>query len=98
MSCEATRFFLHPIGADENEYHERVRQPISLTQIEQKLIDSGYKADFKSFWSDVQLMVDNAVEYNLVDTAAFQLSVMMQREVETIKEILNKQFHDLQIE
>lgn len=61
LLCE---FFLElPSRAEYPDYYKIIKQPISIEEIEQKLNSKKYRNPHAMF-SDLNLMVDNALQYN----------------------------------
>ena len=58
------RCFLRPVDREEvNDYYEVIKKPMDLTTMMTKT-DSGQYVSIKQFLSDIDLIADNALEYN----------------------------------
>lgn len=83
-SIEATAGLWHPVDKSETEYYAYVKNPISLSKIDGKWRAGKYVGEqaWRAFAADVQLLIDNAQDFNDDDTLPFTLAGMVQREMQ----------------
>jgi len=78
-SIEATAGLWHPVDKSETEYYAYVKNPISLSKIDGKWRAGKYVGEqaWRAFAADVQLLIDNAQDFNDDDTLPFTLAGMV---------------------
>jgi len=90
VSTEAASGLWRPVPRDETAYHSYIKNPISLSEIFDKAHAGTYVGEtaWKDFAGDVQLLIDNAHDFNDEDTVWFSLASMLEREMnEVIRQI-----------
>jgi hypothetical protein len=64
LSNEACLMFFHPVPPSEVDYHAKVKEPISLSEIVAKVEAQSYSGSYHAFHSDVELLLSNAFLYH----------------------------------
>ena len=64
LSNEACLMFFHPVPLSEVDYHTKVKEPISLSEIVAKVEAQSYSGSYHAFHSDVELLLSNAFLYH----------------------------------
>jgi len=89
LSTEVTSIFRDPVPLSEKAYHEKISQPICLSEMDAKRKAGGY-ASVADFIEDFGLMISNAMTFNKHDTLPFMAAHVLQKDfniaMEAVKE------------
>ena len=90
-SLDQNEYFIEPVDLKAiPNYSKVIKNPICFKDIETKNIkDKLYLKDMDEFFSDIYLIVDNAMLFNMPRTPVYEIASDMKKE---IKKILNEKY------